>query len=201
MPGLPCRPGPRDQPWRGGLALWGDALADLGAAWTTYASDAALVGPPGISGLLDRVDGQPFPVVPSPAFHLRTNLRAYRNAAHGEWVESLLTGDLARAAQVAADMPGPPAVITRDLSTLKEWLRPRCRGNQRVGLLASSGAVRLVGEGVPPSPRSNELDSVVHWFLRPTDDYRSSNALETPLSEFVCQGWSSTTLAFAGGTT
>ena len=28
----------------------------------------------------------------------------------------------------------------------------------------------------------------MHWFLRPEVDFRSSNALEVPLSEFVCQG-------------
>ncbi|MBF0163448.1 MAG: DUF2075 domain-containing protein [Magnetococcales bacterium] len=57
-----------------------------------------------------------------------------------------------------------------------------------VGPLASSGAVRLIADGIPPSPRSNELDQVAHWFLKPSEDYRSSNALEVPLSEFVCQG-------------
>jgi hypothetical protein len=38
------------------------------------------------------------------------------------------------------------------------------------------------------SPRSDDLGAVIHWFLKPTGDFRSSNALEVPLSEFVCQG-------------
>jgi hypothetical protein len=71
---------------------------------------------------------------------------------------------------------------------MKRWLHERRRGEQRVGMLASSGAVRHIADGIPPSPRSNELDQVVHWFLKKEDDYRSSNALEVPLSEFVCQG-------------
>lgn len=85
-------------------------------------------------------------------------------------------------------METPPALLTRDLATLRSWLKCRCRGTQRVGLIASSGAVRLIADGLPPSPRSNELDQVAHWFLKPKSDFRSSSALEVPLSEFVCQG-------------
>ena len=92
------------------------------------------------------------------------------------------------ARQIADEMEHTPAFVTRDLSEMKAWLKARRRGDQRVGLLASSGATRLVAEGVPPSPRSDDLGTVVHWFLKPTGDFRSSNALETPLSEFVCQG-------------
>lgn len=55
-------------------------------------------------------------------------------------------------------------------------------------LLASSGAVRLVADGVPPAPRSNELAAIGHWFLKPYEDFRSAGALETPMSEFGCQG-------------
>ncbi|MZR31464.1 DNA/RNA helicase domain-containing protein [Sneathiella litorea] len=115
-------------------------------------------------------------------------MRAFRNELHGKWVEALLAGKIDEAKATADKMESPPALITRDLTTLKTWLRERRRGEHRVGLLASSGAVRLVAEGIAPSPRSNELQDVIHWFLRPTGDYRSSNALETPLSEFVCQG-------------
>ena len=119
---------------------------------------------------------------------IQTSLRVYRNDAHGRWVEALLAGDIETASAIARKMERPPAFITRDLDTLKSWLHARQRGEQRVGLLASSGAVRLIAAGVPPSPKSNELSDIVHWFLRPTGDYRSSNALEVPLSEFVCQG-------------
>src|SRR6185312_2433440 len=76
----------------------------------------------------------------------------------------------------------------RDLCAAREWLRQRRRGGRSVGLLASSGAVRLVADGIPPSPRSNELDAIGHWFLKSYVDFRSSGALETPMSEFGCQG-------------
>lgn len=55
-------------------------------------------------------------------------------------------------------------------------------------MLTSSGAVRLVGDGIPPAPRSNELAPIGHWFLKPFSDFRSGGALELPMSEFGCQG-------------
>ena len=181
-------PGQEINTGEGGLGLWGEALAKHRDKWKAHASDAALKGAGGATGLLDKVEPETFSVETVPALHLRSNLRAYRNAAHGKWVESLLGSEIGKAAEVAGEMDGPPALITRDLDSLKDWLRARRRGAHRVGLLASSGAIRLLADGIPPSPRSNELDRVVHWFLRDAGDYRSSNSLETPLSEFVCQG-------------
>jgi hypothetical protein len=55
-------------------------------------------------------------------------------------------------------------------------------------LLTSSGAVRLIGDGLPPPPRSKELNQIGHWFLKPYTHFRSAGALELPLSEFGCQG-------------
>lgn len=187
---LICLVGPGQEINRGegGLGLWGEALQSLDSGWTAYASPAALKGTRGVTGLLDHVHSPNFPIEQIDGLHLRTNLRAYRNDAHGRWVEAFLAGDIDAAAMIAAGMERAPALVTRDVDALRDWLRLRQRGNQRVGLLASSGAVRLMAEGIPASPKSNELADVVHWFLRPPGDYRSSNALEVPLSEFVCQG-------------
>ena len=187
---LVCLVGPGQEINRGegGLGLWGEALQTLEQKWEAHVSPSVLNGNGGVSGLLDNIESPSFPIQSSDNLHLKTNLRAYRNEAHGRWVEALLDGRIDDAAAVARTMEHPPAYITRDLNQLKSWLKARQRGEQRVGLLASSGAVRLIAEGIPPSPKSNELSDVVHWFLRPSDDYRSSNALEKPLSEFVCQG-------------
>jgi hypothetical protein len=72
--------------------------------------------------------------------------------------------------------------------TARTWLRRHRSGGRSVGLLASSGAVRLVGDGIPPAPRSNELPIIGHWFLKPFTDFRSAGSLEMPMSEFGCQG-------------
>ena len=170
----------------GGLALWGEAISELGEKWTAYGSPSASAK----SGIRTAALQQAglTSTASDERLHLHGNLRAYRIASYGKWVEAVLAGDLDLAAGIARQMGSAPAVITRELNVLKNWLRDRRRGGHRVGLLASSGAVRLLAEGVPPSPRSNELDAVAHWFLKPSGDFRSSNALEKPLSEFVCQG-------------
>lgn len=171
----------------GGLALWGEALAKT-KCWTAHISDKALAERKGLLGFFDIAAGADISLVNDPDLNLNSNLRAYRNNLHGAWVAALFDGDIATAREIANEMEHPPALVTRDFSEMKGWLQARRRGDQRAGLLASSGATRLVAEGIPPSPRSDDLGTVVHWFLKPAGDFRSSNALETPLSEFVCQG-------------
>ena len=192
---LVCLLGPGQEINRGegGLPLWGEALEDAARAgidWDVHVSPIAAIDNPDLVGqsLLNHVTVGTLPVQEEPSLHLSAGVRAYRNEAHGLWVEALLAGRLVQAAEIAGRCAEPPAFVTRDLPKLRARLNALGRGTRRVGLLASSGAIRLVGEGIPPSPRSNELDLVAHWFLRPPEDYRSSNALETPLSEFVCQG-------------
>jgi len=186
---LVCLVGPGQEINRGegGLELWGEALINA-REWTAHVSTEALRGRDGMTGLLDGLEEDALTLDIEPSLHLTSNLRAYRNNLQGLWVGALLNDNITDAAAIAGNMEQPPAFVTRDQDVMKAWLRSRQRGEQRVGLLASSGATRLIAEGIPPSPRSNELDQVVHWFLRPEGDFRSSNALEVPLSEFVCQG-------------
>ncbi|KIN71456.1 DNA/RNA helicase domain-containing protein [Sulfitobacter guttiformis] len=186
---LVCLVGPGQEINRGegGLMLWGEALAKS-QEWTAHISEIALRERKGLIGLLDIANGADVAINLEPELHLQTNLRAHRNHLHGSWVAALLEGDIESAASIAAEMESPPALVTRDLAEMKEWLSLRRRGEQRVGLLASSGATRLIADGIPASPRSDDLGAVVHWFLKPNGDFRSSNSLETPLSEFVCQG-------------
>jgi hypothetical protein len=192
---LVCVVGPGQEINRGegGLALWGDALreaVDSGLSWDVHASPVALAGGDGLvgSGLFENNSDTIMRITPEPLLHLSAGIRSYRNQDHSQWVEAVLESDLERARVIAGGMPQPPAFLTRDLNRMRDWLHARGRGGRRIGLLASSGAVRLVADGIPPSPRSTNLSPVGHWFLRDLPDYRSSNSLETPLSEFVCQG-------------
>lgn len=192
---LVCLVGPGQEINRGegGLPLWGEALvaaAERGRPWKVIAAPQALDGGPDVAGrgLLEGSQGGVGDVVREPSLHLANAIRAYRNPLHGQWVAKLLEGDLAGAREIAEQMDGPPAWLTRDLDQAKAWLRERRGGGRSVGLLASSGAVRLIGEGIPPAPRSNELGAIGHWFLKPYTDFRSAGALELPLSEFGCQG-------------
>lgn len=161
----------------GGMALWAQALAleaSAGRGWRAVGSP--LAGTRGVSMRLDA------------ALHLASGVRAYRNPGFGEWVEALLAGNAAGAQRLSREMPNPPVNITRDLQTMKKWLQLRQRGGRRCGLVVSSGATRLVAEGVPPAPISNDLRVIENWFLKLPPDFRGSDSLEVPLSEFGCQG-------------
>ncbi len=191
---LVCLVGPGQEINRGegGLALWGEALvqaAQQGRRWTIIAAPQAIHGGKEFTGpsLLSTV-GDQLSAQEEKRIHLANSLRAYRNNLHGQWVAALLESDLERTQRLAYEMTGAPALVARNLDVAKAWLRAHRRGGRSVGLLSSSGAVRLVAEGVPPAPRSNELDAIAHWFLKPHTDYRSSVALEVPMSEFGCQG-------------
>lgn len=77
-----------------------------------------------------------------------------------------------------------PVHLTRDLNTARAWLRRRARGNERFGLVASSGARRLRPEGIHVRA---EIEPA-NWFLNGHKDVRSSYYLEDVASEFEIQG-------------
>lgn len=192
---LVCLVGPGQEINRGegGLPLWASALAETvrdGANWEVIAASPAIDGGEMVAGdgLASVAEFMTVPLRRDPRLHLANAIRSYRNPQHGLWVAALLESDIKKAKALAAQMSSPPAYLTRDLNAARAWLRERRKGGRSVGLLCSSGAVRLVGEGVPPAPRSNELGPIGHWFLKPYSDFRSGSALETPMSEFGCQG-------------
>jgi hypothetical protein len=77
-----------------------------------------------------------------------------------------------------------PLRVTRDLEQARRWLRGQRRGGERIGLLASSNANRLKPHGVFVKAKIEPE----RWFLAPTDDVRSSDALEDAATEFDVQG-------------
>lgn len=192
---LVCLVGPGQEINRGegGLPLWASAIAEAvrnGANWEVIAAPPAIDGGEMVAGdgLGSVVDFMAVPLRRDSSLHLANAIRSYRNPMHGLWVAALLESDLEKARGLATRMSAPPAFLTRNLGAARSWLRDRRKGGRSVGLLCSSGAVRLVGEGIPPAPRSNELGPIGHWFLKPYSDFRSGGALETPMSEFGCQG-------------
>lgn len=117
--------------------------------------------------------------------HLATSVRSFRTPDLAAFVKALLDGDT-QAAQVLQQriQNKYPIVITRDLRKAKSWVRERCQGTTRYGLLASSGALRLKPEGIFVK---NDI-TVANWFLNSKDDVRSSYMLEDVVSEFDIQG-------------
>jgi len=53
-------------------------------------------------------------------------------------------------------------------------------------MVASSGARRLIAEGIYVQPQSES--NIAHWMLAPSGDVRSSNMLETAMTEYKIQG-------------
>ena len=121
----------------------------------------------------------------STALHLDVSIRSYRAERLSEWVSLVLNGSTDEAHSILKqDLDDYPIFLTRDLNSMKGWLRSHRKGYRRSGLLASSGARRLRAQGLDVQADIEEE----HWFLGPADDIRSSSFLELPATEFSVQG-------------
>jgi hypothetical protein len=77
-----------------------------------------------------------------------------------------------------------PLLVTRNINKAKQWLKGNISGNKRIGMVASSGGMRLRPYGILPKEDINES----YWFLNDEDDIRSSSFLEIAATEFAVQG-------------
>ena len=122
--------------------------------------------------------------VSAPALHLATSIRSFRAERLSDFVGHVIAGDAAVAKQVRSELDNFPLFIARDLDLARAWLRGKRRGSERSGLLASSNAVRLKPHGIFIKAKIEPAK----WFLAPTEDVRSSDALEDAATEFDVQG-------------
>ena len=74
--------------------------------------------------------------------------------------------------------------LTRSLESARKWAKFRTVGGQRSGLIASSQARRLAAEGLFVDYKPD----IATWMLAPSNDIRSSNALETVQNQYYIQG-------------
>ncbi len=171
-----------------GLGEWGKALSKY-PHWKALVSPEALkggesVGGASLFGARVRAEG----VVEESALHLDVCMRAHQATEFAAWVNCVLRGDAAGAAQLSAMFEQFPVMLSRDLSQTKAWLLEQTRGQRRCGLVASSGAARLRAYGFETSMAIREAYSYPHWFLAPRGDVRSSYQLEVVATEFEIQG-------------
>jgi hypothetical protein len=96
----------------------------------------------------------------------------------------VIAGEDEAARRVSAELPSYPIYVTRDLDAARAWLRGKRRAQERMGLLASSNAARLKPHGVFVKAKIEPAK----WFLAPSEDVRSSDALEDAATEFDVQG-------------
>jgi hypothetical protein len=128
------------------------------------------------SSILDKVT--------APALHLATSIRSFRAERLSDFVGHVIAGDADAARREARELSSYPLFITRDLEAARRWLRGKRRGQERMGLLASSNATRLKPHGIFVKAKIEPAK----WFLAPSDDVRSSDALEDAGTEFDVQG-------------
>lgn len=122
--------------------------------------------------------------ISAPDLHLATSIRSFRAERLSDFVGHVVAGEAAAAGAVAAELPGYPLLITRDLEAARKWLRMQRRGSERSGLLASSNAARLKPYGIFIKAKIEPAK----WFLAAPNDVRSSDMLEDAATEFDVQG-------------
>ncbi|MFM9108125.1 MAG: DUF2075 domain-containing protein, partial [Chloroflexota bacterium] len=165
-----------------GLGEWLRALHVGYDRWEVHLSDRLTTGD-------YLADGDTLPTTQkhwfkSDALHLAVSVRSFRAEAVSDFVAAVINGDEERGRGVLQCLRDYPIVLTRDLESVRSWLRRQARGTERIGLVASSNALRLkpvgihVRAGIDPAA----------WFLKPADDVRSSFSLEDVGTEFDVQG-------------
>lgn len=167
-----------------GITGWLDALAQADVPWTAYAPPQLQEAEAGARQALANLFEQGR-LRMQDGLHLATSMRSFRAETLSGFVGAVLNRDLHSARRDLRSLSSRyPLVLTRDLSSAKAWLRSKARGSERIGLLASSRAMRLRPHAI--DVRYN-VDPV-HWFLGPSDDIRSSDFLEDAATEFQVQG-------------
>lgn len=118
--------------------------------------------------------------------HLSVSLRSFRSAQLSSFIQEIINNDIVKASSIYKDFikKDYPIRITRDLDKARNWLKKKANGNERTGIIASSGAIRLRPFGLNVKAK---IDAPV-WFLNPKEDIRSSYFLEEVATEFDIQG-------------
>ncbi len=166
-----------------GLAEWGKALLDR-PHWEVRAAPGVLTAAEPKQRLFTR--DKPDTLTITDALHLSVPIRNIRSPSAAGWIDAVLRNDRDQAQDIAGD--DLPIFVTRSLDDLRRQLRINMRGRRRSGLVSSSGAKRLVADGLWPRFPHQDEKAVANWFLRNWPDVRASDALEIPATEFACQG-------------
>lgn len=118
--------------------------------------------------------------------HLSVSLRSFRSAQLSSFIQEIINNDINKAKNIYKEFieKDYPVRITRDLEKARNWLKKQANGNERTGIIASSGAIRLRPFGLNVKAK---IDAP-KWFLNDKEDIRSSYFLEEVATEFDIQG-------------
>lgn len=167
-----------------GLQEWFDSIKRSFPNWHVYVS-AQLKDREYVPAGPLYAPGEIRNIIDSEDLHLAVSIRSFRSEKLAEFIKALLDCDDSRARTLYAEIRDVyPIVITRNIARAKKWLQSHARGTERLGMVASSGGIRLKPFGInvkaPIDPKN--------WFLNEKADIRSSCFLEDVATEFDIQG-------------
>jgi hypothetical protein len=171
-----------------GLEEWGRAIAASTKEWLIVASPEVIEGGASTAGhrLFDP-GTLPRSIQPNSAMHLRTSNRSLRAEKLAIWVNHVLDGNANQAASVGVTDKFP-IFLSRDLDDVRRFIKAQAIGQNRCGLVGSSGAARLRAEGLEPNSTFHADYPWEHWYLADRADVRSSFQCEVFATEFEIQG-------------
>ena len=166
-----------------GITEWITALKENYQDWEIHFSDEIFKSDYALSREWLEDQG-PLKLNIEPDLNLSVSLRSFRAEKLSAFISAVISGDAIRAREIKEHLNNYPIYLTRDLEKAKDQLRQWARGSERIGLVASSNAIRLKPSGIFVK---GEIDPTL-WFLKGKSDIRSSHYLEDVATEFDVQG-------------
>ncbi|MBS7253014.1 DUF2075 domain-containing protein [Flavobacterium branchiicola] len=169
-----------------GLEEWIRPFLNRFEDWDIYYSSKILEDENYIKdkGTLDILDSKE--AIKKNELHLSISLRSFRSAQLSNFIHNVINNNIESAKSLYDEFikKDYPIKITRDLDKAKKWLKMSAKGSERIGIIASSGGIRLKPFGLNVKA---EIEAP-KWFLNGKDDIRSSCFLEEVATEFHVQG-------------
>ncbi len=166
-----------------GITEWITALKENYQDWEIHFSDEIFKSDYALSREWLEDQG-PLKLHIESDLNLSVSLRSFRAEKLSLFVSTVISGDAVKAKKIKGHLTNYPIYLTRDLDKAKDQLRHWARGTERIGLVASSNAIRLKPSGIFVK---GEIDPTL-WFLKGKSDIRSSHYLEDVATEFDVQG-------------
>ena len=170
----------------GGIAEWGKAISDKYKNWEVHISEELLSGDSSTANqtLFDSIPHD-ISIHKNKNLHLSISQRSFKANNLNAWVNALIENETEKALKLSKSISeNYPLMITRNIETAREWLKQKKSGNKRIGLIASSGGLRLKPCGI----QVREIIDEAMWFLNDETDVRSSFYLEMVATEYKVQG-------------
>ena len=170
-----------------GIGEWGRVINERYNHWQVHISPELLLGDlsNSINALFSEKPNN-VDVQTNKSLHLSVSQRSFKANNLNDWVNAVIDNKPTIAQDLYSHIEEKdyPILITRDLLQAKEWLNNWKQGNKRIGLIASSGGLRLRPYGI----NTREAINVPYWFLNDEEDVRSSYYLEMVATEYKIQG-------------